>query len=508
MQSRHDRPAELLDNWVDLTEYPTLEKPSMDDYVLILGDLHANALKFVYYLIRHRRLDISPEQYALLVTSYKIVEYYCDIVASQISIERLNQELGDLTPEDSAEKRQQLQATLDAMIDEKAKAESRYLLYMREPFEIVNKEKIRFHVERFNTIVERAPVLSRGPIIILGDDVCDRGAGEQFILPTYRKLTLSHIPYAIVFSNHLLSFLRHLENANDFGQSTGYIPDQVSYYNMTLLNTSGIIDANELKSLYYQYYAPNVKLIAYVIDKPLHGKARITRFTHAKGVGLTTDKHYAKELDVFYCDRTVESFAYTRDRMNKAFQEKIFRTNNVVELSHLNEVDNLVIISPPYEYSLLRYAWSREAYETHNAITYETEKGELHEENDVMPAELNDFLIDYAHGHSMRLPTEATDFEHIFSLDNRLGFGLNQDEGEDKTLLVPGRITLSPEEILQAEKILMEEIHARPLTSSRDEDSSTVEESVPPLRPPQADDRGKKRTTSDNVDEESKRLKP
>ena len=124
---------------------------------ITIGDLHGNALKLLYMLVRHGVLDVNQEDYG------KFVEIYKKGAAS-------------LTRED---------------------------------------------IENITRIVNSAVVLSKPMIRLIGDELADRGSNDYFTLLLLKKLHEDDVPFEALFSNHGAEFLAAYEGGGDFSDSLG-----------------------------------------------------------------------------------------------------------------------------------------------------------------------------------------------------------------------------------------------------------------------------------------------
>src|SRR5580765_5689167 len=119
-------PNILISQKANIDTYPELDikHPGAEGTEFTIGDLHGNALKFLYFLVRHGILSISREQYKTLVKIYH-------------------------TPVDDLDHNQ---------------------------------------LQQFKTILNQAKVNNKGKIRLIGDEHADRGMNDYFTLKIIEKL--------------------------------------------------------------------------------------------------------------------------------------------------------------------------------------------------------------------------------------------------------------------------------------------------------------------------------
>lgn len=416
--------------------------------VLIIGDLHANALKFLWELILHSRFSLSNALYNEAAKIYYLVDAYCKFLRQQRRIDILKSHVHLLIKIEEIEAGNKILADNNfslKLFQEMCEK------YMDGKFADITNEFMQNRIARFVEIVASAVIVSRDPIIMVGDDLRDRGSACNLIIPFYKKFTEAKIPFKIVYSNHLLRFLEYIEsdksaNTIDYNQIPGM---HNSFANMTVLIQMGIINEMNVKADFLQYVSPNIVTAAYVIDTESALKPIITRWTHGK-TGLTTDKYFAEDVETDYDISTYETFAHSLDLLNAGFQNIYVKEKLVFNGAMVDTCDNKQnhLFKPSFETPLLRYAWSREDYETHDKVVYLDEGTNINEENDLMPHELNGFYVQYGHGHDGRGEVPEK-YKHIINLDNNFGLGMDTT-GDYRGFTIKGRMQLSLAEVQRA----------------------------------------------------------
>ena len=131
----------------NLLQYPVAR--DMQNQTVVIGDLHGNAMKLIYLLLRFGIINMNPDRYQRLMTLY-------------------NTPVNDLTLE---------------LLDE---------------FEaIVNASTIRTFPDL---------------LVLIGDEFADRGQNDYFTALVFKKMHDSGVPYKIHLSNHGASLIGYLEN--------------------------------------------------------------------------------------------------------------------------------------------------------------------------------------------------------------------------------------------------------------------------------------------------------
>lgn len=252
-----------------------------EDTQVSIGDLHANANKFLYVLVKHGVVDLTEEQYARLAAIYR-------------------KNTSKLTENDLAEYRR-----------------------------LING----LHITRTDMLVR-----------LLGDETGDRGQNDYFILLILAKLRQEHVPVSIILSNHGVEFVEACERVAVRGkfQRTMLGYDHAgSLDRMQMLVDKGLVSIEQISQLIDIGYKPALKALDYSLDKDGSG---ITLYTHA-GVGLydkTEALHLigvlADKMGVVYKDETPQELAATIDAINGRFFEHV-RSNTVHTLYAANELN-------------------------------------------------------------------------------------------------------------------------------------------------------------------------
>lgn len=294
---------EITEKDCNLSEYPTVKECLLDENCQItIGDLHGNALKLFYFLIRHGVIDTSKDDYE------KFIEIYQKDI-EKITIEDLNE---------------------------------------------------------FNDLLKKAKYIApaNGSLIrLIGDELADRGNNDYFILKILEKLFDHKIPFEIIFSNHGYEFISVYEkgilnNQSFLEKFEGGFAESLT--NLRKLIEKKLVTLEELDYLVTKIYQPSLKLLSYYYKPNIQGIKQIpqiTIFTHAP-VGLKTIESLAL-LEMFgksYNDENIKAFISTIEKTNNNFsdllrQKILYKT--FPELSK-SESSDISLTNP-----LKRIIWSR-----------------------------------------------------------------------------------------------------------------------------------------------------
>ncbi len=250
----------IIDENINIDLRPAkVEIPGTTD--ITLGDLHSNAIKLLYFLVRHGICDISDEHYARLVQIYR-------------------------TPQDHLTK---------DLLDE------------------------------YNTLIAGMTVINHEVLVrLIGDELGDRGSNDYFVIKMLQKLSKDKVKLEILLSNHGVEFVeayeRFVERDKKFETTLldreAHAPSLQALANLV---ERGLVDAKEIFDFVNSSYKPSLKAISYTLDPTKPG---ITIFSHA-GVGLASIKALAKKFEVTYQDGTDRELAATIDSINECFAEYV-----------------------------------------------------------------------------------------------------------------------------------------------------------------------------------------
>lgn len=189
---------------VNIEQFPNLDANYVFDEgaQLTLGDLHGNALKLLYTLVRHGVIaNISKQDYRDFVRLY-------NKTANEISAQDL---------------------------------------------------------KWFNKFIRKIKVNGKGTLRLIGDDLADRGANDYFTLCILSKL-LNRTNVEIIVSNHSIEFVRAYEQADKYVSNLLRFGQAASMQNLQQLIDQKLISRKEIDTLMTSLYMPHVKLLSYTLD--------------------------------------------------------------------------------------------------------------------------------------------------------------------------------------------------------------------------------------------------
>ncbi|RUR17506.1 Dot/Icm T4SS effector Wip [Legionella septentrionalis] len=363
----------LILEYVSIDECPKAEVlASMTE--LTLGDLHANAVKLLYCLVRAGFFEISSAHYE------RIVEIYGTFMD-----------------------------TVDACLVEDKKLKAQQFLPPNiaeiKPQNDIFKPAQALLAE-FDELLANIKVTNQGVLLrLLGDEVGDRGANDYFILKILEKLRKASVPYEILISNHALGFIEAYELAQRFEYPSLGMDQARSLYNLQKLIDHNLITRSQVVNLINYAYKPALKALSYSLD---HANNTITLYSHAP-VDLTiikflTEKFnekYQKDLRVgiTYQDESIEELAETIECINKEYT--VHAELNFIHILYDREsIGCDPYAKPNAQNPFEMLTWNRDYEQIQRATKH---KG---------------YNIHYVHGHDA---TGVTDECSYWNLDNTLG---------------------------------------------------------------------------------------
>jgi len=199
------------------------EKPSRETQLLVgttqitIGDMHANAMKFIYFLVRNGIADISQDDYKILAQIYE-------------------KGTENLTAAD---------------------------------------------IETFNTIINDLKINPHDikEILLVGDELGDRGENDWFILKIIDRLRQAYpaLKTNILFSNHGLEYIAACEKTDlPLAATYALAAQSQSLSNLQKLIDKKLLSRDEVDQINVRAYYPSLKLVSYAIEGD-----KITLFTHA-----------------------------------------------------------------------------------------------------------------------------------------------------------------------------------------------------------------------------------
>lgn len=167
---------------------------------ITIGDLHGNALKLIYTLVRHGIVtNLSEDRYNELVRIYKM-------------------NVDSITRDD---------------------------------------------IDQFNTLINYLEFNTSAKLRLLGDELSDRGSNDYFTLKILEKLHQKKVPFEIILSNHGMEFVQAYESTNKFLPSVLENQFAASMINMQILIVKKLITRDEVSAIIKSTYKPSLKAISY-----------------------------------------------------------------------------------------------------------------------------------------------------------------------------------------------------------------------------------------------------
>lgn len=261
----------------------------------------------------------------------------------------------------------------------------------------IKRELTKEDKDSFDKIIDSLNIESPELLLrFLGDDLCDRGQNDYFILKIFNKLHHANISFEILLSNHTFDFFHALETGETyFVNKSHFINSFISLYKLLKL---GVINDEDIKQL-LKVYSKHLKLLSYT-----HLKDGITIYSHAV-IDFSIITSLARRFGVSNSALKTQQLSTTIDQINDFFT--LFIRNNPIS-ALLNFDDD-----------------SDELVETPFATMLSNRRADILNRT----ASLPNFKIVFVHGHD----SSAFD-ENAISLDGLLGKGLSNYQGRLKVL--------------------------------------------------------------------------
>ncbi|MDF1759247.1 MAG: hypothetical protein P1U40_01790 [Coxiellaceae bacterium] len=282
---------------------------------LTIGDLHGNALKLIYTLLREGVLRFNCED--LETAKY------------------LYQELRDIY-------------NLAAPADQHFTTE--------EPEATPAPNNLtQDQLNRFIHILQQMQVQPIGLVRLIGDELADRGSNDLLTIRLLTILKEKGLKFSILLSNHSMDFiLAYMEK--DPGT---HIFQICSYYSLLYSMQQGLVDKEAIKIFWETIYLPQLNLFDYNINHDAE-PPQFTVFSHAP-TGLETIRQAAYYFEVPYKDHAKEALANTINAINLKFRTEL-QENDTSCFFHCGPTTNQSAGAKgtvPPEAPVYRCAWNR-----------------------------------------------------------------------------------------------------------------------------------------------------
>ncbi|WP_367608165.1 Dot/Icm T4SS effector Wip [Legionella sp. W05-934-2] len=250
----------LIKEQVDIYQLPKVDDTySKDNSEVTIGDLHGNAMKLMFMLVKHGAVKgISNGDYQ------KLVEIYSK------SYDKLTQQ----------------------------------------------------DLKEFNQLLDKLTFNPAIGIRLIGDELADRGSNDYFTLKILQKLRQNNVPVEITISNHSVEFVEACEKFKEnkhlkppmlqYGHAS-------SLYDLQALIEKKLVSSEEILAIADTVYTPTLKAISYSLSED---NSEITIYSHA-GIGLNNIKRLAVKLGVDYQDDSAQAIAKTIDQINDVVKKHV-----------------------------------------------------------------------------------------------------------------------------------------------------------------------------------------
>lgn len=326
---------------VNIENYPQVDAshPLDASKSITMGDLHGNALKLIWTLIKQNAMELQP--------------------------------VGSLTKPEEIYKR---------LVD----------IYNKGADQLTKDD-----LNEFNAIIKAAKINQLAAVRIIGDELADRGQNDYFTLKMLEKLGMAGVKTEVLLSNHSAEFLDDYTRKTLSAPQERYVGQEngKSLYGLSTLIQKGLVDEDEIQKIVEFHYKPNLKAISYSIDRSTE-PTKLTLYTHAP-VGLETIKAAAALYKIDYKDDSIEALTKTIDQINECFYEDI--DQNSIHKHHQDFLSErefaLGQTAIPSTNPLLRLMWNR------GDIDQAKQEQQIDGYGITLPEEQHGYQLALVHGH-------------------------------------------------------------------------------------------------------------
>lgn len=195
----------FISEHVDIYQPPIVNNPlhKNEGVQITIGDLHGNAMKLIFMLVKHGiATNINSNDYQLLLSIYQTHSL----------------------------------------------------------------ELTKLHLNKFNQILSKVEFKKDYLVRIIGDELADRGSNDYFMLKILQKLNEEQVPVEILISNHSIEFIKACEeNSNFLSEFLGHQLSN-SMSNLSILLSLNIVSREEVKKIFNQHYKSNLRAISYSLS--------------------------------------------------------------------------------------------------------------------------------------------------------------------------------------------------------------------------------------------------
>lgn len=444
---------------VDIFKFPGKSAPTGQQATI--GDMHANAIKFLFFLIKEGVISFTKENYDKAVAIYKEHSaarehldiyfkhkkqseiYPKDLEKIAAEIKTMEERLQALDQSNAGQPPGKEQTNLAAQIkgkklrqtylEKELKSSIDYLSAPENQLDVLTTP-IQQQLAEFDQLINTADIQNKAvQIRLIGDELADRGVSDIFILSIYRMLKEKGGNISTLLSNHGVEFLVAYNKAKSAKDETSVSehytsdplgPDQArSLYAIRDYISLGILTQQKIEKLTdTSGYLSSLK----IIDYALMPNGSISLYSHAP-VDVALIRSLANYLHVPFEDLSPIHLAKTIDAINTAFQDQLIKGNDLSELLERPEdLNNLTEIDKE-ENPIIFALWNRNYDIIYREPTH------------------NNYSINYNHGHDPR----GENNPYTFNLDNTLGKKLGDNQGTYTTETNEGfhLHQLSPEQL-------------------------------------------------------------
>ncbi len=436
----------VVEKSVNIYQYPA--STSSDNLgFLAIGDLHGNAVKLLYFLLRHRVVKFKDDNQKSVLFNKFVKLYFesntiiapitTDVADCTIALANLKNRLSDKSKELEVLNKQLRESyvtnaqdiadlkILTKKINNAGKnctAILKNITEKEQEIEALNERTQLANVQLtplitlLKKIISELEIDNPASLLLIGDDLFDRGSNDSLTLWLIEFLVAQNIPIDILISNHSNEFILAYEQ--QFTQTPNFIRgnQKNSFTNFEFLVKQGLIDTASISKTIKESYLPRLKVLDYRFKED-----GIIIFTHAP-VEFDLIKLLATKLGVKYKDSTPIELAQTIDAINRSFSQ-------VVKRNEVQKYLNIPDIAKSYEQIDFDEATMSDTQKQEHpliAVLWNRWNDTKDSNSESRPSRHENYEITWVHGHDPHISTH----EHIVNLDTDLGKGMAPDNDE------------------------------------------------------------------------------
>lgn len=314
---------------VDIYQYPTsIDKRNPDERTdLALGDLHANYIKLLYFLITAGVVSLPADKYSELVEIYKSQFKMNEDIDGKLRFDRHIKDLETrldrektkaITPTYTLEAQQKEIERIRGWIEDEKKRVTDAGFDHQKSLAAYYAELDALKTSAESILSSVGVIDKNARVVLIGDELADRGASDYETLFLLNRIRSQGANVTSIVSNHGMDFLNLHEREAGYSKPSLGIGQAGSVVMIQHYLSGGLISKDQLNIL-TDNYKQTLDLLTYTLSPD---KKNITLYTHA-AIDLTVLKHIAKHFGIAFRAETSTELAETIDLINFSFKKDL-----------------------------------------------------------------------------------------------------------------------------------------------------------------------------------------